>query len=210
MEGACAVGYLDDVIVFSSSFDEHLAQLQTFFHRVQQGNLQLHPVKPRPCQGEAAHLGFLVSAEGIRPDPARTAPVTRFPTPANKKGVRSVLGIGSQYRFIKDYARLSEPLQRLIPEAATFEWKAQQTNAFSAIKEALVHLIRMAHPQPRNSFIIDCDASRLGLGAVISQKDDAGQGKRLLLLAELSGRTDKSGPQQSPGLLPSSGLWRHS
>lgn len=175
MKWISALAYLDDVVIFSSTFADHLKHLELFFKRVKEANLQLQPLKSRLCQRETGYLGFLVSAEGVRPDPAKTEPIKSFPTPKDKKAVRSFLGIGSYYRrFIRNFARISEPLQRLVPESAKFEWGEQEQIAFETIKSALIDAAMMAHPRPGDPFIIDCDASSTGLGAVLSQYDDQG------------------------------------
>ena len=75
-------------------------------------------------------------------------------------------------RFIKNYARIAAPLQKLIPDNAAFVWGPEQQTAFEQIKEALVHMAEMAHPVPGQLFIIDCDAAAEGLGAVLQQFDE--------------------------------------
>lgn len=87
MKRVSALGYLDDVIIFSDSFERHLVHLETFSHRAREGNLQLNPLKSPLCQKETAYLGLLVSSEGVRPGPAKTDPIRKFPRPVDKKGV---------------------------------------------------------------------------------------------------------------------------
>ncbi|PHJ23293.1 retrovirus-related pol polyprotein from transposon [Cystoisospora suis] len=175
MKWVCAIAYLDDVVVFSDTFADHLKHLEAFFVKVKEANLQLKPQKSNLCRSETCYLGFLVSAKGVRPDPSKTAPIARFPVPKDVKSVRSFLGIGSYYRrFIRDYARKAEPLQRLLTANAEFRWGAEQEKAFENIKLALVNATLMAHPQPGKPFVIDCDASILGLGAALSQPDERG------------------------------------
>ena len=83
--------------------------------------------------------------------------------------------IGSYYRrFIPNFARVAEPLQRLIPDEVEFIWGQEQAHAFAAIQQALINATEVAHPRPGAPFIIDCDASQAGLGAVLSQKDERG------------------------------------
>lgn len=175
MKWRCALAYLDDVVIFSNTLDEHLTHLKEFFERVKAANLQLKPQKSTLCATETKYLGFLVSAEGVRPDPKNTAAVERLPTPKSVKDVRSFLGIGSYYRrFVKDFARIAAPLQKLLRIDAKFAWGDAEQKAFNAIKTALTEATRMAHPKFGEQFTIDCDASGIGLGAVLSQKDERG------------------------------------
>ena len=117
LKWVCAIAYLDDIVVFSDTFDEHLAHLEALFSRCASAQLQLQPIKSTLCQKETHYLGFIVSARGVCPDPAKTDPIAKFPVPSDKKGVRRFLGIGSYYRrFIRNYARIAQPLQLLISE----------------------------------------------------------------------------------------------
>ena len=173
LKWCCAIAYLDDIVIFSSTFEEHLAHLEALFMRCRRANLQLHPGKSSLCKKETKYLGFIVSAEGVRPDPAKTAPIKCFPRPTDKKAVRRFLGIGSYYRrFIKGFARIAQPLQKLVPEGATFVWGDEQERAFEQLKTALTAPTFMAHPRPGLPYVIDCDAAMEGLGAVLSQKVD--------------------------------------
>ena len=111
MKWISALAYLDDVVIYSDTFEQHLLHLEMFFARVAKANLQLHPGKSKPCQSETRYLGFLVSASGLRPDPAKTAPIRDFVTPTDVRSVRSFLGMCSYYRrFIPNFARVAEPL----------------------------------------------------------------------------------------------------
>ena len=159
-------------MVFSNTFEEHLAHLKALFTRCASANLHLPPQKSALCRKETRYLGFIVSADGARPDRAKTDPIRRFPQPTDRKGMRRFLGICGYYRrCIRNFVRIAAPLQRLVPEDATFVWgKAKQV--FEALKAALVHIAATAHPRPGLSFLIDCDAVVQGRGAVLQQRDD--------------------------------------
>ena len=114
MKWTCALAYLDDMIVFSNTFEDHASQLRKLFERARKGSLHFKPQKCRLCHPETKCLGYLVSATDVRPDPARTAALEHFPIPKEVRGVRSLIGVGSYYRrFIKNFARISKPLQDL-------------------------------------------------------------------------------------------------
>ena len=164
------------IFIFSDTFEQHLAHLEALFSRCASASLQLQPTKSALCQAETNHLGFIVSAKGVRPNPAETDPMRYFPRPTDRRAVRRFLGLGSYYRrFIRNYARIAAPLQQLIPDDAPFVWGDEQQTAFDAIKSALVNTTLVAHPQPGLPFIIDCDAAAQGLGAVLRQHDNGGR-----------------------------------
>ncbi|KAM7281232.1 reverse transcriptase domain-containing protein, partial [Ixodes scapularis] len=84
--------YLDDVVVFASEFDEHLRRLRSVLQAINTAGLTLKPSKCRFAYGELKFLGHVVSAQGVSPDPAKTAAVAEFPIPSDKKAVRRFLG----------------------------------------------------------------------------------------------------------------------
>ena len=103
MKWICALAYLDNILIYSNTFTEHLAHLEALFN------------KSTLCARETSYLGFLVSAKGVRPDPNKIKPVMELPEPQDRKGVRTFLGTGSYYRrFIKNYAIRAAPLQALL------------------------------------------------------------------------------------------------
>lgn len=168
----CALAYLDDVVL-SNTLEEHLAHLEALFTRCAAARLHLSPMKSALRRKATLYLGFIVPADGVRPDPRKTDPIRRFPQPTDRRMVRRLLGIGSYYRgFIRNFARLADPLQRLVPERATFTWGREQQEAFEAVKAAFINATEMMHPRSGFPFVIDCDAAIQGLGAVLQQRDD--------------------------------------
>ena len=171
-----AIAYMDDIIVFSETFEDHLRHLEILFSRCRKHKLQLNPKKSALCRAQIKYLGVIVSHQGVQRDPIKTQPIREIPPPTNRRQLRRFLGMGSYYRrFIKNYARLAAPLQKLLPENVPFEWGPQQQNAFNAIKEALVSPTLMLHPKPGLPFIIDCDAAAEGLGAVLQQLENGAE-----------------------------------
>ncbi|CAC5421618.1 Retrovirus-related Pol polyprotein from transposon 17.6 [Mytilus coruscus] len=117
------VNYLDDIIVFSKSFEEHITRLQEVFDRIQLAGLKIAPKKCFIFQKKVSFLGHVVNAEGISPDPIKIEAVQSWPMPTNVKDVRSFLGTCSYYRkFIKDFSKIARPLHRLT-EKNNLTWK---------------------------------------------------------------------------------------
>ena len=106
-------------------------------------------IKPQKCHlgfHELLFLGHVVSSEGIRPDPEKTAAVAQFPTPMDKKAVRRFLGLCAYYRrFVKIFSKIAEPLTRLTKEDVPFIWASEQEYAFNELRRRLQNHPVLAH-----------------------------------------------------------------
>ncbi|CAI5646298.1 unnamed protein product [Oreochromis niloticus] len=171
----CVV-YLDDLLVHGGDFDSALSHLSEVFGAIRQAGLRLNPAKCRLLTRETTFLGHVISAQGIATDPAKVAAVRDWPTPSNVKELRSFLGLASYYRrFIKGFATTASPLHRLTDKGQPFGWSDACAAAFTQLKEALTRAPVLAYPDARQPFIVDTDASNVGVGAVLSQQDNAGE-----------------------------------
>ena len=122
MEDCCGV-YLDDIIVFSKSVDEHLNCLERVFCRLAEAGLKLKPKKCLFVRREVPYLGHVISADGVRPDKCKTEAIDRFPAPRNIKELRSFLRLASYYRkFVKGFSVLTQPLRFLLRAGVPFAW----------------------------------------------------------------------------------------
>ena len=117
--------YLDDFLVCSKSFDEHLQHLRSVFDRIRDAGLRLKPEKCLFIREEVPYLGHIVSKEGIIPDPAKTQKVKEYPVPEDQIQLTKFLGLSSYYRrFVPGFAKLASPVEerlhlpmdRCIPE----------------------------------------------------------------------------------------------
>jgi len=165
--------YLDDVIIFSTSFEQHLQRLDAVLQRFLQAGLKL---KPRKCQlfQERVHLlGHVVSADGVAPDQAKVEAVQQWPVPTSIAEVRSFLGLASYYRrFVLDFARIAHPLHALTAKGAEFVWTQKEKAAFYGLREALLSAPILATLSDGGTYYLDKDASAFGLGAVLQQEQD--------------------------------------
>jgi hypothetical protein len=107
--------YLDDIIVFSKTFDEHLENLAEVCEKVRSANLKLHPAKCVLVQNEVTFLGHKISKEGIKTDDEKTNTECNWPTPRNVKEVRSFIGLCSYYSSI-----IAKPLHQLTEKGRKF------------------------------------------------------------------------------------------
>ena len=165
--------YIDDVIIFSKTFDEHLRHLSQVFRCLRQAGLKLKPKKCFLFQQKVKYLGHIVSQEGIATDPDKTRVVAEWPTPHDVTCVKGFLGLCSYYRrFVPDFATVAKPLTRLTEKNILFHWGEDEEKSFLKLKELLISPPVMAYPVASASFILDTDASNTGIGAVLSQKID--------------------------------------
>ena len=166
--------YLDDIILFSDSFDLHIKILEEVLVRLKKSSLKLKPKKCSFFQLECQFLGHYVSAEGVTPDPQKVEKVKDWPIPGSVSEVKAFLGLASYYRrFIKDFAHVAAPLNKLLNKehANCFSWSSECQKAFDTLKQKLISPPVMGFPQRDGGcFILDTDASAFAVGAVLSQE----------------------------------------
>lgn len=168
-----ALIYLDDVIVYGSTFEEEHGRLEEVLQRLRKANLKLSPKKCSLFQYEVPFLGHVVSKDGVRTDPQKVAAVADWPRPANVAEVRSYLGLCTYYRrFVQDFATIAAPLNRLTRKGVPFEWNEACQAAFDGLKRAMVEAPVLPYPDPKLPYLLDTDASAEGIGAVLSQVKD--------------------------------------
>jgi len=128
---------------------------------------------------EVHYLGHVVSRAGIAPDPEKISAVRDMPRPQTKEEIASFLGLTGYYRrYVKHYSDVAEPLRRLTaPDASMLDWGDVHEAAFISLKEQLCRAPALAHPDFTRPFVLMTDASGIGLGAVLSQKDADGHEK---------------------------------
>ncbi len=115
--------YIDDIIVFGKSFEEHIHRVDEVLGRIKKAGLKLRPDKCHMMQTEVVFLGHVVSSAGIRPDPNNIAKIVNWPKPLNQKQVKQFVATGSYYRrFIKYFAKVARPLTELIRKGKEFVW----------------------------------------------------------------------------------------
>ena len=167
--------YLDDISIFSRTFEEHLAHLDIVFRRLREADLRLNPEKCTFVRKRLEFLGHMVSEDGLSPDPAKVDKVQNFPVPTTVKTLRGFLGLASYYRrFIQGFSQHAAPLYQLLRKNVVFSWQEPQQQAFQYLKNKLTSAPVLACPDFDREFIVHTDASTVGLGAVLSQKDERG------------------------------------
>ena len=130
-----AFAYLDDIMIATETFEEHLRWLDKVLHNLREANLTINRDKCQFCRCQVKYLGFLVDSEGLQVDPDTVSPIMQFPTPVNVSKVRQFLGLVSWYRrFIPDFATIAAPLTLLLRENQSWVWGEEQQDAFEKIR----------------------------------------------------------------------------
>ena len=166
--------YLDDIVIFSKTWEEHVQRLRQVFQRLREAGLKLKPKKCQLFRTQVGFLGHIIDGDGIHTDPDKIRTIQDWPTPSDLHEVRVFLGLTSYYRrFVKDYASVASPLYELTRKGVEFEWQEPQEQAFQDLKRSLVEHTRLAYPQlDGGEYILDTDASGNAIGAVLSQVQD--------------------------------------
>ena len=168
--------YFDDIIIPSNSIQQQCERLTTVLSRFRTHNLRVKASKCTFAADQVLFLGHVVSSKGVHTDPAKIKAVSLLPEPKTVEQVRTFLGLAGYYRrFIPDFATIASPLVNLTKKMAKFAWDSQHQHAFHTLKSLLCRAPVLAYPNLNKQFILQTDASDLGLGAVLSQKDHLGK-----------------------------------
>jgi hypothetical protein len=163
--------FFDDILIYSTSWAEHLQHIAIVFNELRAHRLHLKRSKCSFGMASVAYLGHVISTDGVAMDGDKVAAVVAWPTPHSPRALRGFLALAGYYRkFIRDFGLIASPLTRLLRRNA-FAWDDEATAAFEALKGVLtmgpvLQMLDFSRP-----FIVDCDASGVGFGAVLHQGD---------------------------------------
>ena len=169
--------YVDDICVYSSSFEEHLKDLRSAFTALQKANIQLRQDKCSFAVRSGHFVGHIISGEGRRPAPRNVEKIVNAPRPSNRQELQRFLGLINFYReYIEGMAHVAEPLYRLTRKEVKWEWNSSSEDAFQDLKDKLVkYPVLLAFPDWQREFYLQTDASSIAVGAILSQKDRLGK-----------------------------------
>ena len=163
--------YLDDLVIYSDSFDEHLHHLREVFTRLRKAGLTVNPTKVKFATTQLSFLGHIIAPSGVSVDPDRTKSIRDFPPPRDVKGIARFIGmVNFFHKFIPHFAERAAPLNLLCKKDTPFVWGLEQQQAFQDLKLAITNppVLRMADFSRR--FILQTDASSLAVAAVLLQE----------------------------------------
>ncbi|KAF8093386.1 hypothetical protein N665_0383s0018 [Sinapis alba] len=168
--GKFVVVYFDDILIFSATLDDHMRHLRDVLLVLRQEKLFIAQHKCEFGVSEVLLLGYVVSASGLHMDPQKVAAVSSWPAPTTITAVRSFHGLASFYRrFVHNFSSIMAPLTDCM-KSTTFEWTPEASRAFEVIKLKLTTAPILVLPDFELPFELHCDASKLGIGAVLSQQ----------------------------------------
>lgn len=166
------VVYLDDILIFSSSPEEHVDHVRVVLERLQKHRYYCKLSKCEFFKRSVTFLGHVVSSDGVRPDPRKTAVIRDWPTPRNVSELRSFLGLANYFRkFLQGYSSVVAPLTALLSKKASWPdgWDSRCDAAFEQVKQALISAPVLALPDPTQPYEVICDASAFAIGAILLQ-----------------------------------------
>ena len=166
--------FFDDILVFSTSEEEHNKHLSQVFEELRKHKLFVNAKKSEFFLTEIHYLGHIVSHNQVRMDPVKVKVIIEWPIPTNVHEVRSFLGLCSYYRrFVRYFAAIAAALHDLTKKKISFKWDTAQKEAFSKLKYFLSHDPVLIVPDLRKPFEVHCDASGECIGAVLNQEGHA-------------------------------------
>ncbi|MFS8027566.1 putative nucleotidyltransferase, Ribonuclease H [Helianthus anomalus] len=164
--------FIDDVLIYSKSKTEHAQHLRLVLELLQGNQLYAKFSKCEFWLEEVQFLGHIVNIQGIHVDPAKIEAVKSWITPKNPSEVRSFLGLAGYYRrFIEGFSKIVVPLTALTHKDKHFVWGTAQETAFQTLKHMMCNAPILTLPDGSDDFVVYCDASNLGLGCVLMQRD---------------------------------------
>ena len=172
--------YLDDFVVYSDTWEQHLMHLNLIFERLRTYELSCSVSKCFFGYTSLEFLGYGITSSGNEAKPEHVRAILEAPIPTNRKGLRKFFGICGWLReFIPNFAILALPLSALLSQSRPWRWKMEEQQAFDAIKQAFSAPLTLFRPERGKAFILQTDACKTGMGAVLFQY--GAQGERRII-----------------------------
>ena len=169
------LNYFDDVIIYSDTFQQHIHFLEKIFIAFNKENIKLNLDKCHFAKTQVSFLGYLVSHKQIEPHPSNLNAIHKFPKPKNVKELQRFLGMINVYnKFIPEYSKLRNPLNKLLKKNYPWFWTDNCDTSYYALKDTLIKGPILAIYSPDKPCSLFTDASGLGIGAVLKQPSDDG------------------------------------
>jgi len=183
--------YIDDILVYSKTFEDHLKHIEDVLHRLQSAKLRLKISKSSLCRGEVKYLGHVLTRNGIKVDPEKVTVIEQAKRPTSVASMQSFLGLVGYYRrFIQNFSKIAEPLTRLTKKEGEFAWNTEQEVAWNELRAKMMSAPVLAYPDWSREWIMEPDMCDYAIGVVLSQVNDEGEehpiafASRLLTKAE--------------------------
>ncbi|XP_011270565.1 hypothetical protein CAOG_08903 [Capsaspora owczarzaki ATCC 30864] len=169
------VFYLDDILIHSDTLENHVPLVRRVFTILRDNQHYVKLEKSVFHSDSVLFLGYIVSKDGVKMDPAKLSAVLNWPVPETVHAVQKFLGFANYYRrFIKNFSGVITPITKLLGKDVPFKWTPECDSAFAFLKHSFTSAPVLAYPDPSKPFILETDASDFALGAILSQLDDTG------------------------------------
>ncbi|GJV66323.1 putative nucleotidyltransferase, ribonuclease H [Tanacetum coccineum] len=164
--------FIDDILIYSRNKEEHANHLRIILELLQKEKLYAKFSKCDFWIRIVQFLGHLIDSQGLHVDPAKIEAVKNWTSPTTPTEVRQFLGLAGYYRrFIEGFSKIAKPLTKLTQKNKNYIWGEEQESAFQLLKQKLCEAPILALPEGNNDFVVYCDASLQGLGAVLMQRE---------------------------------------
>ncbi|GJV54067.1 putative reverse transcriptase domain-containing protein [Tanacetum coccineum] len=164
--------FIDDILIYSKSRKEHEGHLKLILNLLKKEELYAKFSKCEFWLSKVQFLGHVIDSEGIHVDPAKIEAIKDWASPKTPTEIRQFLGLAGYYRrFIKGFSKIARPMTKLTQKSVKFEWGEKAEAAFQLLKQKLCSAPILALPEGSENFMVYCDASHKGLGAVLMQRE---------------------------------------
>ncbi|GKA95251.1 putative reverse transcriptase domain-containing protein [Tanacetum coccineum] len=164
--------FIDDILIYSKTKEEHDAHLRLILELLKKEELYAKFSKCDFWLSKVQFLGHVIDSEGIHVDPAKIESIKDWESPKTPTEIRQFLGLAGYYRrFIEGFSKIAKPMTKLTQKSVKFNWGEKEETAFQTLKQNLCNAPILALPEGSENFVVYCDASHKGLGAVLMQKE---------------------------------------
>ncbi|GKB73867.1 putative reverse transcriptase domain-containing protein [Tanacetum coccineum] len=164
--------FIDDILIYSKSKEEHAEHLKLILELLKKEELYAKFSKCEFWLSKVQFLGHVIDSEGIHVDPAKIESIKDWASPKTPTEIRQFLGLAGYYRrFIEGFSKIAKPMTKLTQKNVKFDWSEKAEAAFQLLKHKLCSAPILALPEGSKNFVVYCDASRKGLGAVLMQRE---------------------------------------
>ena len=172
----CAWAYVDDVLIASTTLEEHILDIERVLQALHNVGLRVHPGKSVFCSDKMEYLGHVVTPRGLEPQAAKVAAMANLPVPTSVPVLQSFMGLLNYYRhFVPNFSSIAKPLNQLLQKGTSWQWGPEQQQAFDALKRQLcTEGLVLRRADPTKPYIVHSDWSQNGIGAVLAQLDEEG------------------------------------
>lgn len=170
LQGSNCVCYMDDIIMYSTSLQEHIENLEQVFSKLKKANLKIQLDKSEFLHREVAFLGHVITPEGVKSNPEKVKAIQSFPIPKTEKQIKSFLGLLGYYRkFIRNFSEITKPLTECLRKDRKIRLDERYIKCFEYCKQLLCKEPILQYPDFNKQFLVTTDASNVAIGGILSQ-----------------------------------------